>query len=63
MNIPFTIEELISFQDKGTLESHLLSNGLLPMKVLEYVLEDTTLLERISELEYQLDKLEEEYEN
>ena len=59
MNIPFTIEELISFQDKGTLESHLFSNGLLPMKVLEYVLEDITLLERISELEHQLDKLEE----
>lgn len=63
MNMPFTVEELISFQGKGTLESHLLSNGLLPMKVLEFVLEDTTLLQRITELEYQLDKWDDEFED
>lgn len=38
MNIPFTKEELQSFAENGTLEGHLLSQGLLPLKVLEFVL-------------------------
>lgn len=63
MNIPFTVEELERFARNGTLESHILSNGLLPIRVLEFVLEDTTLLERITELEYQLDKWDDEFED
>lgn len=35
----FTLDELKRFQQNGTLESMILSHGLLPMQVLEIVLE------------------------
>lgn len=35
----FSLEELEQYALRGTLESHILSHGLLPMDVLKYVLE------------------------
>ncbi len=56
MNI--NLEELRSYADKGLLESFILSQGLLPMQVLELVIkEDNTT---ITDLEEQVDALEEE---
>lgn len=40
MNIPFTVEELERFALNGTLESHILSNGLLPLEVLNYFIKE-----------------------
>ena len=71
----FTLDELKRFQQNGTLESMILSHGLLPMQVLEIVLkegsyysDDNELLrskcesleEDIMDLEEELSLLEEE---
>lgn len=67
----FTLDELKRFQQNGTLESMILSHGLLPMQVLEIVLGDTvydedleakckSLEEDIMDLEEELSLLEEE---
>ena len=59
MNIPFTKEELQRFAENGTLEGHLLSQGLLPLKVLEFVLAEDNLREEelIAENEELLKKI------
>ena len=67
----FTLDELKRFQQNGTLESMILSHGLLPMQVLEIVLGGTiydedleakckSLEEEILDLEEELSLLEEE---
>ena len=55
MNI--NLEELRSYADKGLLESFILSQGLLPMQVLEFMCKEDSL--KIEALEEELSKSEE----
>lgn len=59
MTNTFTLEELQRFALNGTLESHILSNGLIPMQILEQVLTDNTLHEQILQLQKDNEALEE----
>lgn len=56
MNI--NLEELRSYADKGLLESFILSQGLLPLQVLEFLCKEDSL--KIEALEEQVEALEEE---
>lgn len=58
MNITFTLEELQRFNDNGTLESHILSAGLLPLNVLSFVLRENTVASEL--LEEELTRVETE---
>ena len=59
MTINFSLDELIEFQQKGTLESHLLSHGLLPMDVLKVALDLAE--DRVNSLEEEINNLEKEW--
>lgn len=66
--IPLSKEEILSAHNNGTLEGLLLGHGILPLKALEYVLEDETcekdnLLAQIETLENGLDSLHEKVED
>ncbi len=57
----FTLDELKRFQQNGTLESMILSHGLLPMQVLEIVLGDVSYdLDEIESLKAKCSSLEED---
>lgn len=45
----FTLDELKRFQQNGTLESMILSHGLLPMQVLGIVLEECISKQDVSD--------------
>jgi len=45
----FTLDELKRFQQNGTLESMILSHGLLPMQVLDIVLEECLTKQNVSD--------------
>ncbi|APC44329.1 hypothetical protein [Pseudoalteromonas phage PH357] len=60
MNIPFTLEELERFALNGTLESHILSNRLLPLDVLTYFIKENA--KYVSDLNKYIVKLEWEIE-
>ncbi len=60
----FTLDELKRFQQNGTLESMILSHGLLPMQVLEIVLGNVSYdLDEIESLETKCRSLEEDIMN
>jgi hypothetical protein len=53
-----SLQELIRWQQQGTLESHLLSQGLIPLQVLSSALEQAS--DTIEQLGLELARYEEE---